>query len=648
MFSKFCVLGVLPILLFPSLQSPGKESAAFPPQVELAEIRRLVDSCALDHPRLLVTREELATLPHSIANDPIRTKLAEIVIDQAKQILDEPPVTRQVIGRRLLQTSRRCVSRVLTLAMAFHLTGEKRFAERCKMEMLAAARFSDWNPEHYLDVAEMTFALAIGYDWLFAELDEAARRKIRAAIIEKGIRLQFADRDNWWVTVGNNWGQVCHSGMVAGALAVLEDEPNLAARTIHSAVHNVVPAMQQYAPCGGYPEGPQYWSYGTTYNALLIANLESALATDFGLSAAPGFSDTGQFLALATGPSGQYFNYSDGSAKRSVEPILSWFAIKYVRPEWLVGEDARWQKFFASRVTSKADSLRFIPLALLWYIPSASERTHKLPLNWSSGGQVPIAIFRSGWQDKNATYVGVKAGSPAASHGHMDCGSFVLECDGVRWAIDLEPEDYHAIESRGMNLWDREQDSDRWKLLRLNNLGHNTLAIDGQLQTSRGVSRIVEFGGNGDAPFCIIDLTDAYRGQVTSALRGVAILHSREVVIRDELTGLKPGSRIQWGMITHAEVTGLLSNRVVLSQHEQKLSLAVVTETEGVWKAVDTPSLEREFDSPNPAACRLTFEITAPSSGTLTITVRASPGSCAALGAVSEVAAPLAAWPPSD
>ena len=31
--------------------------------------------------------------------------------------------------------------------------------------MLTAARFEDWNPSHFLDVAEMTFALAIGYDW---------------------------------------------------------------------------------------------------------------------------------------------------------------------------------------------------------------------------------------------------------------------------------------------------------------------------------------------------------------------------------------------------------------------------------------------------------------------------------------------------
>ena len=30
--------------------------------------------------------------------------------------------------------------------------------------MLAIAQFADWNPSHFLDVAEMTMGMAIGYD----------------------------------------------------------------------------------------------------------------------------------------------------------------------------------------------------------------------------------------------------------------------------------------------------------------------------------------------------------------------------------------------------------------------------------------------------------------------------------------------------
>ena len=109
-----------------------------------------------------------------------------------------------------------------------------------------------------------------------------------------------------------------------------------------------------------------------------------------------------------------------------------------------------------------------------------------MPLHWSSEGEVPITIHRSSWTDPNATFVGFKGGSPSANHGQMDIGSFVLDADGVRWAMDLGAEGYHGIESRGMNLWDRSQDSDRWTIFRQCNAGHNTLVIDGQLQRAAG------------------------------------------------------------------------------------------------------------------------------------------------------------------
>lgn len=639
---------MLGVLLIGADLTRGAESPTFPPQVTLTEIQQLVESCSPNHPRLLVKAGELAELRQTVAKDSFRAQLAKVVIARAEQILDEPPATREVIGRRLLRTSRRCVSRILSLAMAFHLTGEQRFAERCQAEMLAAAEFTDWNPDHFLDVAEMTFALAVGYDWLFDELNEDARQEIREAIVFKGVGLQFADRDNWWITVGNNWGQVCHSGMLAGVLAVLEDEPDLAARTIHSAIHNIVPAMRQYARNGGYPEGPQYWSYGSTYNALLITNLESALGSDFGLSEAPGFSETGGFLALATGPSGQFFNYSDGGSQRKVEPILRWFARRYSRPEWLLGEQQRWQELFKSSADQEAESFRFLPLALLWPLDAEADPTNKLPLNWSSGGSVPVAILRSSWDNESATYVGIKGGSPSASHGHMDSGSFVMENSGVRWAVDLEPEDYHLIESRGMNLWDRGQNSDRWKLLRLNNHGHNTLVIDGQLQNSSGNAPIIAFSDKPDRAFAIVDLTDTYRDQVKSARRGVALLPSSEVLMRDELEGLRPGAKVEWNFITSAASTLLDENVVQLSHASKKLILRALSPADAKWQVVDLSKPSNDFDSPNPGGQKLVFETTAPASGKIMFMVIATSGTISAPSSRSLTNVPLAEWQIQD
>jgi hypothetical protein len=608
----------------------GETKFGYPPLVLLQEVRDRVDQARSEHPRLLATRAELAAVRRSLDGDPLRKTVADAVVRQATAMREVAPVTRTLEGRRLLGQSRTCVKCVLTLAMAYHLTGDARHAERCQQELLAAARFHDWNPNHFLDVAEMTFALALGYDWLFEQLDAASREEIRTAIVKKGVALPWETSHKGWVKARNNWGQVCHGGLTAGALAVLEDEPDLAARTVHSALHNVTHSMSEYAPEGSYPEGPGYWAYGTSYNVFLIGVLESVLGTDFGLSQAPGFSQTGQYLSLATGPSGLFFNYADGGAERSPEPALFWFAARFQRPDWLWGERDRLRARVAQwdRASAARGGDRFLPLALLWMQDTPERPEIRMPLHWPSLGETPITIHRSSWTDPNATYVGFKGGSPSASHGQMDVGSFVLDSDGVRWAVDLGAEGYHGIESRGMNLWGRSQDSDRWTIFRQSNLGHNTLVIDGQLQRASGKGKVVSFSDDPKFPHSVIDLTSAYSGQVKSAARGVALLRSREVLIEDHLTGLKPGSRVRWGLITPGVPQDAGRPTIELRQKDAGLKLSILSPSAATWQTVDTAQPQHEWDSPNPGTRLVAFETLAPESGELTLAVLATPGTC--------------------
>ncbi len=245
-------------------------------EITLEEVRSRIDRSKGDHPRLLATREEFQRLRESLNSNPLAEATAQAIIRQADVMLDEKPIERQLQGRRLLGQSRRCVKRMLTLAMAFQLSQDQKYVDRAEQEMLAVAAFSDWNPSHFLDVAEMTFGMAVGYDWLYDELSGESRQTIREAIVQKGVQLPFTSRHKGWVRARNNWGQVCHGGLTAGALAILEDEPELAAKTVLNAVQNVRFSTDAYAPNGGYPEGPGYWVYGTSYNVLLIAVLESA------------------------------------------------------------------------------------------------------------------------------------------------------------------------------------------------------------------------------------------------------------------------------------------------------------------------------------------------------------------------------------
>ena len=102
----------------------------YPPAISLDQVRQWVDKAPKDHPRLLATKDDLAAVRAALDQNPLRRALADAVVEQANAMLDLAPITRTKQGRRLLGQSRRCVKRMVTLAMAYHLTGKAKYARR--------------------------------------------------------------------------------------------------------------------------------------------------------------------------------------------------------------------------------------------------------------------------------------------------------------------------------------------------------------------------------------------------------------------------------------------------------------------------------------------------------------------------------------
>ena len=208
------------------------------------------------HPLLFADGASFAVLrERAVKEEFVQQALGRILFD-ADSMLAFPPSTREMEGRRLLGISRRVLHRVSTLAMAYRLSGKQTYLDRCATEMRAVADFPDWNPSHFLDVAEMTLAMAVGYDWLYNDLDESTRKTVADAILEKGLRTSL--KHTGWVKASNNWGQVCHAGMLAGALALMDQQESLAVEIAHRAIINLPRSMHAFEPKGCYPEGPGY------------------------------------------------------------------------------------------------------------------------------------------------------------------------------------------------------------------------------------------------------------------------------------------------------------------------------------------------------------------------------------------------------
>ena len=188
------------------------------------------------HPRLLLQKGEEKTLKKMIMKDVIWKDIHQSLLNEAAEIVQLPLNERIKTGRRLLSVSRENLRRIFILSYAYRMTRKGEFLKRAESEMLKAASFSDWNPSHFLDVGEMTMALAIGYDWLYPKLSAQTKKVIEDAIVEKGLKPSFDERYNWFVNAVHNWSQVCHAGVTYGALAVWEKEPALACTVVNRAI----------------------------------------------------------------------------------------------------------------------------------------------------------------------------------------------------------------------------------------------------------------------------------------------------------------------------------------------------------------------------------------------------------------------------
>lgn len=599
----------------------GAVSSAGASAVPVEEVRGKIEAAG-PHPRLFLPGPEMERVRRKIEKHPLLGGVWTSILRAAEEMLELPPSERIQVGRRLLATSRTALKRVGYLAFAYRMTGNPAYLRRAEAEMLAAARFSDWNPTHFLDVAEMTAALAIGYDWLYEDLGEAARREIRDAIIEKGLQASF-DRPGGWVTGRSNWAQVCHGGLTLGALAVLEDEPDLAERVIVRALENIHRPMDAYGPNGAYPEGAGYWSYGTSYNVLFIDALESALGDDFGLSGHERFMASARYYLHVHGPTTQYFNYSDNRAEASVAEASYWFARRLGQPELLWMERRKLEDFLKSGLAAGGSGHRLLPFLLVWAEALDGIRPPE-ELHYADEGATPVGVHRSGW-DERAVYVGLKGGTPDAPHGQMDVGTFVMESHGVRWALDLGLQDYHSLESAGIDLWNRAQDSQRWTVFRLNNHSKNTLVVDGQLQRVDAFAPVIDFSRQPSRSHTIVDMTEVYAGQLAAARRGVSLTRGGTVVVQDELEAERE-VEVRWGMLTEAEVEILGAGRALLRQQGEKLGLRVAAPEKARLEIYDTANPPREHDAPNPGTRMIGFKVRLGPGEAARLVVRLIPG----------------------
>ena len=577
------------------------------------------ESFGNDHPRLFLREGEEKALMSNISADKVWSAMHEAILAECDTICDLPCCERVIKGPRMHAVSCEVLRRVLFLSYAYRTGGDEKFADRAEKEMLHAAGFVDWNPSHFLDVAEMSTALGIGYDWLYDRLSEASKDSIRNALIHKGLEPALDDRNADRFVHTSNWGQVCNGGMAVAAIAMLTEAPQLSQAIIARSRENIlIPMKAEYPPEGCFPEGFGYWAFGTQYNILFL----DAMWHFFGREtidpylAVPGFIDSGNYSQQLITPSLQTFGYSDNSTRIYLEPAVMWF--NRVRPDpkmyWM--QKPLFEKFNKTRSYVKTIKNRLIPFMLIWGAGTGDGPAVRLDapekpqdLYYEGHGTADICVMRTGWGPDDA-YLGFKCGKVRNPHGHMDVGSFYYEYKGIRWSLDLGSDDYGSVQVHGIGLFDMWAGSDRWtKLTKYNNFAHSTTYPEGAYQEIRALCGIK---GDAAGMKASSELAGLYPKRMKSLVRTVSLKGSA-ATIEDRTITEEKDVRLVWNMTTEACSFKRKGNTLILSAADGRtLEMKVASRLPFVAELVSAKPANK-FEGQNEGISFLRLRYTVPS-----------------------------------
>ena len=530
------------------------------------------------HPRLLINESILKNVRSCIQSNQLAAAEYQALQKRAQSILDEPPV--QYHSGDLLEVSRLAMKRLYILGFIYQMKPDAKLAERARAEMLAICDFPSWHPDHFLDVAEITNALAIGYDWFYETLNDGDRARIRRAIhklgLAPGMEAHLSKKYFWVTESDSNWCIVCYGGLLMGALSIANDDPEtdkLASVFLPIAVDKLRQSFHHYEPDGAWVEGLGYWNYSTIYATSSLAALESSLGTDFGLSKTKGLREAGSFFIQAVSPNGKAFDFADAESGVRNSPQLFWLARRYDLPVLAYEE-----RCLLTNHNEKLDVRD-----LIWFNTRGSiDDLKKLPLSATFGGATQQDAMRNSWTDKNSSFLAGKGGDNSSHHAHLELGTFVFDHDDERWIQQMGVENYDLP-----GYFDRHggNSAPRWQYYRTKTAGQNTVVIDGCDQDASAKAFIEPLPRQKNADtnnfqIATLNLDQAYASRGISHFRRTFAVSRAEpygALVADSISGNQQFEAV-WQVHTKAHVD-VRDNKAILSFGNKKMLMQVLSPT---------------------------------------------------------------------
>lgn len=579
---------------------------------------------------LILTDADIASIRKQInegTNEPL-TLIHNTIMSEADMMLEAAPVEykKDASGKRILSVSRTASQRMSYCAYAYRYSGDRAYFNKALQTVHTVCDFPNWNSKHYLDVGEMCVGVALVYDWLYDELPVDTRLLIEEKLKEYAFdTMDETNHENIWEQM-NNRNQVNLAGLLCAAMAVRNVYPEFAESLVKRVVESNSKVVDFiYNPDGAYPEGPGYWSYGTSYQVLLNTILAENCGSDYGLGSIPGFVKTPWFEVFSSGSSGKVFNFSDCRpddiphyplwyfAYTSGDPSILYSELNYLRNHNYADSQQRSLMVLALKYAAKIDASRIQPSGQKLYV--------------AKDGAIPVAIARSGW-DEEDQWMALKGGKANFSHAHMDAGEFLYDAYGVRWSQDVPFYTYATVEKPisklGGSYWDFSQTSMRWQVSRVNCHWHSCLIFDGKDLKVNGFASITDSFDTPERRGATMDLTPLY-DNVSKVTRTVAICDSDYLEVTDAIECSSKGHTVQFNLVSEAEPE-LTSDGIILSRNGIKVKL----QTSGaavkykIWPAdpIGFNTFSFEETAPDTYICGFTVKLPKNSSTSLVTTLK--------------------------
>ncbi|ASP20598.1 heparin and heparin-sulfate lyase [Antarctobacter heliothermus] len=514
------------------------------------------------HPRLWLTPDRLTDFRTTVEADPTHctweTFYRESVLPwMDREVMAEPagyPDHKRVapVWRQTYIDLQELMYAIRHLAIGGQVTNDAAMLNRAKAWLLEAA---SWDPmgitsRAYTDewAYRVCNALAWGYDWLYDQMTDEERAKVRAALLERTRDIAEHAILNAKIHLFPYDSHAVRSvslTLVPACIALLGDDEDDEARDWLNYCIEFLSTV--YSPWGdsdgGWAEGTNYWMMGMAYLIEAANRLKSYTGID--LYKRPFFRNTGDFPLYCKAPNTRRATFGDDSTQGDLPCIKT--GINLRQYAGVTGNGAyQWYHEELARLNPGTEDAFY---NWGWWDTNFDELTYLTDFPQVEATDPPSGMrhFKGiGWvgvqhemadPDQHIQFVMKSSPFGSISHSHGDQNAFCMAAYGEDLAIQSGY--YVAFNSSMHRLWRRQTVSKNAILIN----GKGQYADKDKAKAMAATGKILAAEEREDHIYIKGDATAAYQSlspEVTLAEREVYFVRGSYFVIVDKVDAETP------------------------------------------------------------------------------------------------------------